>query len=263
VRRRTAPLPTRRPEFPQFLSLKCSNILFQQENRATNILYSDEIEAFSPANHYVLPAFAAAERSAFPGGAQMAAKLSQDIADMKALNSLLEDEQLDTYEVASTMRIAQITAIRLAVQLNFRSSFLAGEGCFRLNGEEVLRKGKAVVVRVQTTQLGGYLLLGKGVTSMGAFLEATRQGQSERRGCELAVRMFSKQLYGRMAGVSGDGCSYGNWEFSLSWQDELQGRVRHNLSGLESFGPESFFCGVEVEKQLFFAFEVTSEDFLF
>jgi hypothetical protein len=56
----------------------------------------------------------------------MAAKVSQDIADMKALNSLLEDEQLDTYEVASSMKIAQISAIRLSTIINIRSSFLAG-----------------------------------------------------------------------------------------------------------------------------------------
>ena len=61
-----------------------------------------------------------------PGSVQMAAKVSQDIADMKALNSLLEDEQLDTYEVASSMKIAQISAIRLSAIINLRSSFLAG-----------------------------------------------------------------------------------------------------------------------------------------
>lgn len=76
MRRRTAPLPKRSLEFSQFFSLKCSNILFQQENRATNILYSDEIEAFSAGNHYVLPAFATAERGALAGGVQMVAKVS-------------------------------------------------------------------------------------------------------------------------------------------------------------------------------------------
>lgn len=42
-RNRTNPLPTRKLEFPQFLSFKCSSILFPQENKAVNMLYSDEI----------------------------------------------------------------------------------------------------------------------------------------------------------------------------------------------------------------------------
>ena len=72
--------------------------------------------------------------------------------------------------MASSLRITQITAIRLAAQLNFRSSFLAGEGSFRLNGEELLRTGKALVIRVQAAQLGGSLLLGKGLGSIGVFV---------------------------------------------------------------------------------------------
>jgi hypothetical protein len=66
--------------------------------------------------------------------------------------------------------------------------------------------------------------------------------------------MFSKQLYGRIPGAGGERCSYGNWEFSLSWKDELQGRVRHNLSAFESFGPEPFFFGIELERELHFCF---------
>jgi len=40
--------------------------------------------------------------------------------------------------------------------------------------------------------------------------------------------MFSKKLYGKMIGF-GNGC-YGNWEINLTWEDEMQGRIRHNLT---------------------------------
>jgi hypothetical protein len=143
------------------------------------MLYSDEIEAFSATNHYLLPAFATASRAGLPAGVQIAAKVSQDIADMKALNSLLEDEQFDTYEVASTMKIAQIAAIRLAATVNLRSPFLAGEGSFKLSGEEVLRRGQSLLVRVQGVQLGACVLLGKGLPSMAAFVEAVRKEQGQ------------------------------------------------------------------------------------
>jgi hypothetical protein len=158
--------------------------------------------------------------------------------------------------VASSLKIAQIAAIRLAAAINFRSPFLAGEGLFRLSGEEVMRRGESLLVRVQGVQLGAQVLLGKGIASMGAFLEAVRQsqGQEKLKPCEFAVRMFNKQLYGRIPGGNGDLCSYGNWEFSLSWKDELQGRVKHNISAFESFGPEPFFFGLELEKKLVFCF---------
>lgn len=172
----------------------------------------------------------------------MAAKISEEIADMKALNSLLEDEQFDTYEVTSNMKIASISAIRLAACFNFRSGFVAGEGMFRLTGEEVVRKGENLICRVQCAQPNSCIILGKGFASMSLFVEQSRK--SQKKGCEFTVKMFSKQLYGRMASSSSDRCSYGNWEFSLSWKDELQGRVKHSLGQLDSFGPEPFFFGV-------------------
>lgn len=144
------------------------------------MLYSDEIEAFTPTNHYLLPAFAKADREGLAGGVQMAAKVSQGIADMKALNSLLEDENLDTYEVASAMKITNISAIRLAATINLRSPFLAGEGCFRLSGEELMRRGESLLVRVQGVQLGAQVLIGRGLPSMGAFVEAARQAGGEK-----------------------------------------------------------------------------------
>jgi hypothetical protein len=81
-----------------------------------------------------------------------------------------------------------------------------------------------------------------------------------REGCEFSVKMFSKQLYGCVGSEWG---SYGNWEISLSWQDELQGRIRHPMTDCLHFGPESFYVGVEMEGLLLYAFLVREEDFLF
>lgn len=100
----------------------------------------------------------------------MVAKISDEIADMKALNSLLEDEQFDTYEVASNMKISNISAIRLASCFNFRSGFLAGEGMFKLSGEEVMRKGESLICRVQCAQSNSQIILGKGLPTISAFL---------------------------------------------------------------------------------------------
>lgn len=51
-----------------------------------------------------------------------------------------------------------------------------------------------------------------------------------RKPCEFSVKMFNKQLYGRMVNNSLKLCSYANWEFSLSLKDELQGRVKHSMT---------------------------------
>lgn len=139
----------------------------------------------------------------------MVGKISEEIADMKALNSLLEDEQFDTYEVTSNMKISNISAIRLASCFNFRSGFLAGEGMFKLTGEEVMRKGESLICRVQSAQPNSHILLGKGFSNMSLFIEQSRK--SQKKACEFTVKMFSKQLYGRMASTSSDRCSYGYW----------------------------------------------------
>lgn len=68
------------------------------------------------------------------------------------------------------MKIANISAIRLASVLNLRSPFIAGEGCFRLSGEELLRRGDSLIMRVQCAQLGANMVVGKGLPSISAFV---------------------------------------------------------------------------------------------
>jgi hypothetical protein len=52
-------------------------------------------------------------------------KISEDIADIKALNSLLADEGFDTYEVTS-LKIDRISVLRIAVDSCFKGFFIAG-----------------------------------------------------------------------------------------------------------------------------------------
>jgi hypothetical protein len=59
---------------------------------------------------------------------------------MKALNSLLDDEQFDNYAVTSSMSIANISIFRLMSNIHFATSFVAGEGYFKFKGQEIYRK---------------------------------------------------------------------------------------------------------------------------
>lgn len=58
--------------------------------------------------------------------------------------------------------------------------------------------------------------------------------------------MFSKQLYGKINSHQGKEGYYGCWEINLSWEDELQGKTRHEMTNCIHFGPESFYVGIEI-----------------
>ena len=48
--------------------------------------------------------------------------------------------------------------------------------------------------------------------------------------------MFTKSLYGRYNRVrENEKGFYGNWDFSLVWEDEMQGRVKHSTENSVSF----------------------------
>lgn len=47
--------------------------------------------------------------------------------------------------------------------------------------------------------------------------------------------MFHKALYGKLFNKS-KGC-YANWEINLSWEDEMQGKIKHPLPQGITFGP--------------------------
>ncbi len=58
------------------------------------------------------------------------------------------------------------------------------------------------------------------------------------------VPMFSKKLYGMMPNTP-SGC-YGNWQINLTWQDEMQGRLKHNMKEAIGFGPGVFKVMLEI-----------------
>jgi hypothetical protein len=96
------------------------------------------------------------------------------------------------------------------------------------------------------------LFFGRGFSKSGRFVSCLKK--ESKKACNFSLKMFNKQLYGRLpVADSREGC-YGNWELTFWWQDELQGRVKHAMTNGECFGPESFMVGVEVEKELVYCF---------
>lgn len=75
------------------------------------------------------------------------------------------------------------------------------------------------------------------------------------------VKMFHKTLYGKL--LNRPKGNYGNWEINLTWEDEMQGKVKHPLPQGRCFGPESFIVGIEIEKELLLCAEINKDDFIY
>ena len=77
----------------------------------------------------------------------------------------------------------------------------------------------------------------------------------------ISMMMFNKKLYGKMPFAEG-GC-FGCWEINMTWEDEMPGRVRHNLSDTIQFGSEGFLVLVEVEGEVMYGCTVNKNDSIF
>lgn len=68
------------------------------------------------------------------------------------------------------MKINNISAIRFASILGFRSGFVASDGRFKLNGEEIYRKGASLICKIPAIQYNSHFLFGKGFSNIHTFI---------------------------------------------------------------------------------------------
>jgi hypothetical protein len=101
-------------------------LLIKQDYPTANLLYSDEIEPFNETNTYLASSIASVSRNSLPPTLFMLAKINEEVADLKTLNSLLTDEEFDTYEGAAAVKMSGITAMRVGVDSPFKCPFLLG-----------------------------------------------------------------------------------------------------------------------------------------
>lgn len=66
--------------------------------------------------------------------------------------------------------------------------------------------------------------------------------------------MFNKKIYGKMPN-SPSGC-YGNWQINLIWEDEMQGKIKHDMKESIMFGPQPFKVVIQLEKEIVYGFSV-------
>jgi hypothetical protein len=90
---------------------------------------------------------------------------------MKALNSILQDEDYDTYEVSPTIKFSKISALRLGIDTPFKVPFLAGDGFIKFNGEELLKSETQLIARIRCEKSNTKLLFGKGFPNVRSFLQ--------------------------------------------------------------------------------------------
>ena len=100
---------------------------------------------------------------------KMLAKISEGIDNMKTLNVLLQDQNLDTFEVHSKAKIGDIRALRINFHTAFIGPFIASDGYLKLNGEAVYSSDKAVICSARCSKNNAKLYLGKGLKNLSHF----------------------------------------------------------------------------------------------
>ena len=98
-----------------------------------------------------------------------------------------------------------------------------------------------MIVSVPTAKNNGVVYFAKGL-KIAEVLQKVKTNTDKK--IAFSLKMFSKKLYGKIVSKT-NGC-YGNWEVNLTWEDEMQGRIKHDLAKGKCFGPENFFILVEL-----------------
>ncbi len=75
--------------------------------------------------------------------------------------------------------------------------------------------------------------------------------------------MFKKNLRGKINGINlkEENC-YGDLLVNFVWKDYLKGTIAHSMTDCYDIFDQQFFCLIETEKEILFAFEVLPENFV-
>ena len=103
----------------------------------------------------------------------MLIKVSSDISNMDTLNSLLEDEKMDSFEKAKKMNITDITALRLHLNTPFKFPFVATEGGhLKFQGSLLHKTESQAICFVSCTYYSTKVYFGKGFLSTKDLLDS-------------------------------------------------------------------------------------------
>lgn len=56
--------------------------------------------------------------------------------------------------------------------------------------------------------------------------------------------------------------TYGDFQVTFSWRDFLKGKIEHDVTQAEDVFDETFYCLLQMERELLFVFDVTPKDFV-
>lgn len=99
-------------------------------------------------------------------------------------------------------------------------------------GTLLYEKGEERIVSLQTSKNNGVMYFAKNM-SIKSMIEKSKASSSSKT--KFCVKMFHKTLYGKLPNKP-KGC-YANWEINLTWEDEMQGKIKHKLPQGVTFGP--------------------------
>jgi hypothetical protein len=113
-----------------------------------------------------------------------------------------------------------------------KSNFIANDGHLQFIGTLLYEKGEKSLISLNTSKVNGVMYFSKGML-LKEMTEKCKIPSTNK--VKFSVKMFHKVLYGKLPTES-KGC-YGNWEINLTWEDEMQGKVKHQLPQGRCFGP--------------------------
>jgi hypothetical protein len=122
------------------------------------------------------------------------------------------------------MNIHSIDLIRFYFNSPLKSTFISQDGFLKFTGALLHEKGAECIISVAISKNNGVMYFCKGLEWPSVF-KLIQKASSKK--VQFSVMMFNKKLYGKMPN-SPPGC-YGNWELNLIWEDEMQGRIKHNM----------------------------------
>lgn len=91
---------------------------------------------------------------------------------METLNSLLEDEDLDTYEVNEKINISDIKALRLHLNTPFKCPFISVDGSLKFQGSLIHKANDQTICLLACTNFNTRVYFGKGFLSIKDFQAA-------------------------------------------------------------------------------------------
>lgn len=122
----------------------------------------------------------------------------------------------------------------------------------------------SIIVCLPLLRYNTKIFFGKGIKNAAEMsLRCKRPPREKPERINFSVHMFHKRLRGKLQSVNlKEENTYADFDFTFSWRDFLKGNIEHQITECDELFDSTFYCLLEMEKELLFVFEVSPTDFI-